>query len=113
MQIKPLHIASFVSLLIMVIFNIYMLTVTSEKSDANKDVLENSIRSLTVQIDSINTAIQERLDSVQIITNKKTEIKNYYTQKFYEIDSLRNDTSLVHFIKLQLQSLRTVKQLQH
>lgn len=110
MQIKPLHIVSFVALPIIVIFNIYLLTIINNKTNENKNGIEKSIRNLTVQIDSINGVTQSRLDSVQIITNKKTEIKNYYTQKFYEIDSLNNDTSLVHYIKLQLQNLRSVQQ---
>lgn len=83
----------------------------SYQSKNNTKFLQESIQSLTVQIDSINELTQKRLDSVQIITEKKTEIKNYYIQKFYEIDSLNSDTSLVRFIREQLQNLRSVQQL--
>ncbi|PIS44897.1 MAG: hypothetical protein COT22_08135 [Ignavibacteria bacterium CG08_land_8_20_14_0_20_37_9] len=85
-------------------------TILRNMSDNTKS-LEKSISSLTAQIDSLNGLTQTRFDSTKVINNKKVEIKNYYTAKSNEIDSLKSDSAFVHYIRLQLQSLRSVKQL--
>jgi hypothetical protein len=75
----------------------------------NADITKTEIKKLNLVIDSLQTIVNARIDTIEIIKTQKRIVKKYYENISTKADTFKSDTALVAYIRGQLKSLGSAK----
>ena len=98
----------FALLLIAMVVNGYFgIKGSEEKNKAMIEKVDSVIDSLKAEIDNSNKKLADRIDSIKVINQNKTIIKNNYIGVSNEVDNINDVDSVANYIRGWLSKLHS------
>lgn len=110
-EMKFVEVSKTVLTFVVGVFALFVFTniLCNKPKPVSFEPLEKNLQEITKKIDSLESEIGSRLDSIKIINEKKTFISNYYQLKANEVDTITVDSVLFARIRQQLERIGSAR----